>query len=131
MRELAGHGVPVLVDGAQGAGAIPVDVEELGADYYVSAQKWLLGPPRLGRSTSRRNSSKTAASRPRPFFWELPDYEFRNGAVRFEGSWTPAASIAGLRASLAFAAAAETTALDARARRPSAAVRCFVNMGPT
>src|SRR5688572_20874150 len=43
---------------------------------------------------------------PSYFSWDLPDYELRNGAVRFEGSWIPAAYIAGLRASLAFAAEA-------------------------
>src|SRR5262249_17292309 len=36
-------GPPLLVDGAQSAGAIPVDLAH--ADYYtVSAQKWLCGP---------------------------------------------------------------------------------------
>ena len=40
-------GIPVLVDGAQGAGAIPVDAG--GADFYtVSAQKWLCGPDATG-----------------------------------------------------------------------------------
>src|SRR4249919_3389228 len=29
------YGIPVLVDGAQSAGAIPVDVKALGADYYA------------------------------------------------------------------------------------------------
>src|SRR5204863_453176 len=49
IRELSGRGIPVLVDGAQGAGAIPVDVQELGCDFYtVSAQKWLLGPEGTG-----------------------------------------------------------------------------------
>jgi L-cysteine/cystine lyase len=57
VRELTGHGVPVLVDGAQGAGAIPVAVEELRADYYtVSGQKWLLGPA----------ATRGALCRPRP-----------------------------------------------------------------
>ncbi len=38
-------GAPVLLDGAQGIGAIPVDVAELGCDYYAgSGQKWLCGP---------------------------------------------------------------------------------------
>lgn len=42
-------GALVLVDGAQSAGAIPVDVAATGADAYaVSAQKWLLGPTGLG-----------------------------------------------------------------------------------
>ena len=39
--------VPVLVDGAQSAGAI--DVDAAGADFYtVSAQKWLCGPDATG-----------------------------------------------------------------------------------
>ena len=38
-----------LVDGAQSAGAIPVDIGELGCDFYtVSGQKWLLGPDGTG-----------------------------------------------------------------------------------
>ncbi len=40
-------GVPMLADGAQGAGAIPVDVS--GLDFYtVSAQKWLCAPDPAG-----------------------------------------------------------------------------------
>jgi L-cysteine/cystine lyase len=42
---LADAGVPLLLDGAQGLGAIPVDVTELGCDFYAaSGQKWLCGP---------------------------------------------------------------------------------------
>jgi L-cysteine/cystine lyase len=41
--------VPVLLDGAQGVGAVPVDVEELGCDAYAGAgQKWLCGPDGTG-----------------------------------------------------------------------------------
>jgi L-cysteine/cystine lyase len=37
--------VPVLLDGAQGVGAIATDVTALGADFYAgSGQKWLCGP---------------------------------------------------------------------------------------
>ena len=43
------RGALVLVDGAQAAGAIPVNVRDLGADMYaIPAQKWLLGPEGLG-----------------------------------------------------------------------------------
>jgi L-cysteine/cystine lyase len=105
VHELAGHGIPLLVDGAQGAGAVPVDVGELGADYYtVSAQKWLLGPAATGAlyvAASRLDDCRVAF--PSYFSWKLPDYELKDGAVRYEGSWTPAASVAGLLASLAFA----------------------------
>jgi L-cysteine/cystine lyase len=40
---------PVLLDGAQGAGAVPVAVGELGCDVYAAAgQKWLCGPDGMG-----------------------------------------------------------------------------------
>ena len=43
------RGALVAVDGAQAVGAIPVSVEELGADFYaVPGQKWLLGPEGIG-----------------------------------------------------------------------------------
>lgn len=41
--------VPVLLDGAQGVGAVPVDVATLGCDAYAgSGQKWLCGPDGTG-----------------------------------------------------------------------------------
>ncbi len=47
--ELAGVDVPVLLDGAQGIGAVPVDVGALGCDAYAGAgQKWLCGPDGIG-----------------------------------------------------------------------------------
>ncbi len=47
--ELADVEVPVLLDGAQGIGAVPVDVGALGCDAYAGAgQKWLCGPDGTG-----------------------------------------------------------------------------------
>jgi L-cysteine/cystine lyase len=47
--ELAEVEVPVLFDGAQGVGAIEVDVRALGCDAYAGAgQKWLCGPDGTG-----------------------------------------------------------------------------------
>lgn len=47
--ELAGLTVPVLLDGAQGVGAVPTDLGALGCDFYAgSGQKWLCGPVGLG-----------------------------------------------------------------------------------
>jgi selenocysteine lyase/cysteine desulfurase len=46
---LAEVGVPVVFDGAQGAGAIPVDVRALGCAAYAAAgQKWLCGSDGTG-----------------------------------------------------------------------------------
>jgi len=43
------RGALVVVDGAQGAGNVPVDVEDIGCDFYaVPGQKWLLGPEGTG-----------------------------------------------------------------------------------
>jgi L-cysteine/cystine lyase len=47
--ELADTGVPVILDGAQGVGAISVDVVKLGcAAYAGSGQKWLCGADGTG-----------------------------------------------------------------------------------
>ena len=47
--ELAEVPVPVILDGAQGAGAIPVDVNALGCVAYAAAgQKWLCGADGTG-----------------------------------------------------------------------------------
>jgi L-cysteine/cystine lyase len=48
-RGLRDTGVPVVLDGAQGVGAIPVDVRELGCAAYAAAgQKWLCGADGTG-----------------------------------------------------------------------------------
>jgi selenocysteine lyase/cysteine desulfurase len=47
--ELADTGVPVLLDGAQGVGAVPTDVHALRCAAYAGAgQKWLCGPDGTG-----------------------------------------------------------------------------------
>jgi selenocysteine lyase/cysteine desulfurase len=46
---LADVDVPVVLDGAQGVGAVEVDVRALGCDAYAGAgQKWLCGPDGTG-----------------------------------------------------------------------------------
>ncbi len=49
LREVAASGVPVLLDGAQGVGAIDIDVAALGCTFYAgSGQKWMCGPVGTG-----------------------------------------------------------------------------------
>jgi selenocysteine lyase/cysteine desulfurase len=44
-----GPDVAVLLDGAQGVGAVPIDVHALGCDFYAgSGQKWMCGPVGTG-----------------------------------------------------------------------------------
>jgi selenocysteine lyase/cysteine desulfurase len=105
VRELTGRGLPVLVDGAQAAGAIPVDVEALGCDFYtLSAQKWLLGPDATGGLYMRpERADELRLAFPSYFSWEYPDYEEKAGVARFDPGWIPVASLEGILASLAFA----------------------------
>lgn len=121
--ELAGRGVPLLVDGAQAAGAIPVDVADLGCDFYtVSAQKWLLGPDATGcLYVKPERVDELRLAMPSYLSWQHPDYVPKPDAARFDPGWIPAASLAGLRESLAFAAGLGQERF-ARARRT--AERC-------
>jgi L-cysteine/cystine lyase len=125
VRELAGRGIPLLVDGAQAAGAIPVDVEEIGCDFYtVSAQKWLLGPDVTGAlyiEPSRAEELRMAFPSYSSWDWEAPErYTPKTTAARFDPGWVPLGSVDGLLESLAFAREAGEERFDharAMARR--------------
>lgn len=109
VRELVEPGVPVLVDGAQGAGAVPVDVRELGCDFYtVSGQKWLLGPDGTGALyVAPGRVEELAIAFPSYYSQRThgPDgaYEAAEGAPRFDVGTIPAPSLAGLEQSIEFA----------------------------
>jgi cysteine desulfurase/selenocysteine lyase len=53
-RMARAHGVPVLVDGAQAVGHLPVDVAELGCDFYCFSGHKLFGPTGIGVLWARR-----------------------------------------------------------------------------
>ena len=94
-------GIPVLVDGAQSAGAIPVDATE--ADFYTaSAQKWLCGPDLTGALAVRDPDSLRLTQ---PSYLSQREYDLANvtfqpreGADRFDTHFTPLAATAGLLA---------------------------------
>lgn len=55
MAELAhGAGALLLVDGAQGAPHLPVDVKSMGADFYAFSGHKMLGPTGIGALYGRR-----------------------------------------------------------------------------
>jgi L-cysteine/cystine lyase len=98
-------GLPVLVDGAQSVGAIPLTLGEL--DYYtVSCQKWLCGPDALGALYVREPEQLRIAS---PSYLAQksiqPDGDFEpvDGAARFDSGWLAPPALAGLEAALASA----------------------------
>ncbi|MGH3036576.1 MAG: aminotransferase class V-fold PLP-dependent enzyme [Gaiellaceae bacterium] len=123
IRELTGRGVPVLVDGAQAVGTIPVDVAELGCDFYtVSGQKWLLGPAATGCLYVREDRlADVHVKAPSYLGWRHPDYVLVESARRYESTFTPAASVSGLLTSLAFA---EQAGEERFAQARAAAERC-------
>jgi L-cysteine/cystine lyase len=95
--------VPVLVDGAQAAGAIHVDAR--AADWFtVSAQKWLCGPDATGALYVR----DPEALRPRLIGYPAAEsYDLaagtwtpKAGAARFDPGFAPSVSLAGLEAAL-------------------------------
>jgi selenocysteine lyase/cysteine desulfurase len=50
------HDVPVLLDGAQGLGAVPVDVQALACDFYAySGHKYVMAPQGTGGLYVRRD----------------------------------------------------------------------------
>jgi L-cysteine/cystine lyase len=96
-------GLPVLVDGAQSVGAIPVEVA--GFDWYtISAQKWLCGPEPTG-ALYVADPEALAIALPTYLAQAAyePDGSFkpRDGAARFDFGWIDPPSLAGLEAALA------------------------------
>ena len=106
VHELRGEtGLPVLVDGAQSVGAIPVDVGEL--DFYtVSCQKWLCGPEPTGALYVRDPERLRVAL---PTYFSVQSLERdgsfvpQEGALRFDNGWIATPALAGLEAAIASA----------------------------
>src|SRR5205085_5854654 len=98
-------GLPILVDGAQSVGAIPVDVGAL--DFYtVSGQKWLCGPDSMG---ALYVADPDALQITHPSYFAQQSFEPggrfvpKPGAQRFDSGWIPMGSVRALAAALGVA----------------------------
>jgi L-cysteine/cystine lyase len=95
-------GLPLLVDGAQSVGAVPVDAAQV--DYYAfSCQKWLCGPDATGGLVVADPEALRVTA---PSYLSQQGYEPtglftpRAGAARYDSNWTPPPSLAGLDVAL-------------------------------
>lgn len=103
VRELKeATGLPMLVDGAQSVGAIPVEAS--GFDFYtVSGQKWLCGPDTTGALVVADPDALRVAA---PSYLSQASYEPdgsfepRPGAARFDSQWISHGSLAGLASAI-------------------------------
>jgi len=94
--------VPLLIDGAQSAGAIAVDLGEI--DFYtVSAQKWLCAPDPSGALYVRDPELVRVKS---PSYFSQESYELsgafvaRSTSARFDAGWIGVPNLVGLIAAL-------------------------------
>ena len=95
-------GLPLLVDGAQSVGAIPVDASPF--DFYtVSGQKWLCGPVPTGALVVAEPEGLEVAA---PNYLSQSSYqpdgrfEPRDGAARFDDGWIATGYLDGLLAAI-------------------------------
>jgi L-cysteine/cystine lyase len=95
-------GLPLLVDGAQSAGAIEVELGEI--DFYtVSAQKWLCAPDPSGALYVRDREAVRVLA---PSYFAQDSYEIsgafvaRETSARFDSGWLSIPGLAGLVAAL-------------------------------
>lgn len=117
-------GARVVIDGAQAAPHVPVDVRELGCDFYVFSGHKMLGPMATGVVWARRETLE-----------EMPPYHVGSnmahavdfdhaaleaGALKFQAGTPDVAGPVGLGAAIAFF---ELAGRDALARHEEALVR--------
>jgi selenocysteine lyase/cysteine desulfurase len=95
------YGIPILVDAYQSSGSLPIDFEEIGADFLVGGfLKYMLGLPGIGFLLARTDSKfvpiQTGWFAARDVLaMEIHRYDPASDARRFEGGTPPIPSVYG------------------------------------
>lgn len=117
------RGAKILVDAAQSVGHVPVDVRDLGVDFYsFPCHKWLLGPDGVGGLFIRRDHvagllPMKVGGRGAAYYDNKGGFEPATDDVhKFEVSTTNVGLLAGAAAAVAFVEAAGVEHILARNR---------------
>ncbi|MCO4319548.1 cysteine desulfurase [Phyllobacterium sp. 21LDTY02-6] len=100
------RGIPVLVDGSQGAVHLPVDVQDLGCDWYIFTGHKLYGPSGIGVLYGRKHMLE--AMRPFQGGGEMIEevtediVTYNHPPHRFEAGTPPIAQAIGLGAAIEY-----------------------------
>jgi cysteine desulfurase / selenocysteine lyase len=103
---LHSRGIWSLVDGAQAAGRVAIDVQEIGCDFYAfSASKALMGLPGIGVLYVRQSlidllTPSICGSKNTRVESDGLQIEFASGSLRLEATQPPLHLIASMRAAL-------------------------------
>lgn len=131
VREIAerarARGIPVLVDGSQGAVHTPVDVQQLGVDFYILTGHKLYGPTGIGVLYGRMDLLREM--RPYQGGGEMIDVVSLDGVTynepphRFEAGTPPIVQAVGLGAAIDYVEALDRHAIAAHEAEVAAYAR--------
>lgn len=115
------RGVPVLLDGAQAAAHLPVDLARIGADYYAVSLHKMLGPTGVGALLAKPD----ALAKLGPFMTggdtvartTYADAEMLDAPAKFEAGLQNYAGIAGVEAALQYLSSVGMEDVRAHERR--------------
>ncbi len=122
------HGILSEVDGAHATGQIPINVREIGCDFYISSpHKWLLAPPGCGLLYVRGEACERLWNTIATGDWD--NREMR--AARFQqfGS-TNVSILEGLKAAIDFWHAISPKRIERRIRNLHAYLKKFIVEAP-
>ena len=107
IKEIAdAHGIPVCVDGTQGAAHLKTDMQELGCDFYAFSAHKMYGPTGLGMFYVKYKWLESFD----PFiggggmidFVSKEDVSYARGVWKFEAGTMPTAEVIALKESINF-----------------------------